>query len=54
MQSSYSIEFDVFSDSSDTSRGVYDYLHCILRLLSKGGYYKDRGYSPVNYGNSLS
>ena len=23
MQSSYSIEFDVFSDSSDTSCGVY-------------------------------
>ena len=23
MQSSYSIEFDVFSDSSDTSHGIY-------------------------------
>ena len=39
MQSSYFMEFDVFSDSSDTSCGIYStaafmtvYMHCILRL----------------------
>ena len=44
VQSSYSIEFNLFVESSDTSHGVYDYLHCILRLLSEAGYYEDRSY----------
>ena len=52
MQSSFSIEFNVFGwkvnkiQAVALSEGdIYDsYLHCILRLLSEGGYYKDCGY----------
>ena len=48
MQSSYSIEFNVLVERSDTSWDVYlradDYLDCILRLLSEGSYYKDCDY----------
>ena len=52
MQSSYSIEFNVFGwkvnkiQAVALSEGsIYDCIGtCILRLLSKGGYYKDRGY----------
>ena len=47
MQSLYSIEFHVFRWQlrykiwCSFKDGVYDYLQCILRLLSEGGYYKD-------------
>ena len=47
MQSLYSIEFHVFRWQlrckiwRSFKDGVYDYLQCILRLLSEGSYYKD-------------
>ena len=56
MQSSYSIEFHIFSDSSDTSCSIYTRAAFMTVLavhpeaINQDSYYRDCVYLPVDYG----